>query len=194
MTSTLRDDAVQVGGEMIFFTTHVTVIRRHQEQADRGWADRGWGTPARVEGSTVRLPAGTDIQVGDFVEHRAPNDELHRMVVIDAVYPYMLGASKGDDQIELTCAPLERVQASRVVTLHPAMSAAASLLEDGRMTEAVREALRLVEQRVESLAHSDDSGHELMESVFGSTDEAMEYLAAASLLMQRLDRVAGRLG
>ena len=164
------------------------------------------------------------------------------MVVIDAVHPYMLGASKDDDHIELTCAPLERVQVPRTMApvLHPAMSVPVSLLENGRMAEAVCEALRLVEERVESLAPSGDSGHVLMESVFGSTppklnitttaggqaaaderegfrhlfvgamlglrrpydagaaapagsDEALEYLAVASMLMRRLDRAASRL-
>ncbi len=151
---------------MIFFTTHVTIIRRNHERTERGR-----GTPARVEGSTIRLPSGTDVQVGDLLEHRSPDDEPQRMVVIDAVHPYMLGASEDNDHIELTCAPLERVQIPRALapTLHPAMSGAVSLLEDGRMAEAICEALRLVEERVESLVPSDDSGHVLMESVFGST-------------------------
>ncbi len=59
-------------------------------------------------------------------------------------------------------------------TLHPAMSAAVSLLEDGRMAEAVCEALRLVEERVASLAPSEDSGHVLMESVFGSSPPKLD--------------------
>jgi uncharacterized protein (TIGR02391 family) len=223
---------------MIFFTTHVTIFRRNHERTDRGR-----GTPARVEGTTIRLPVGTDVQVGDLLDHQSSDDEPQRMVVIDAVHPHMLGARKNDDHIELTCAPLERVQASRAMApaLHPAMGGAVSLLEDGRMAEAICEALRLVEERVESLVPSDDSGHVLMESVFGSTppklnittttggqaaaderegfrhlfvgamlglrrphaagaavpdglDEAMEYLAVASMLMRRLDRAARRLG
>lgn len=223
---------------MIFFTTHVTIFRRDHERTERGR-----GTPARVEGSTIRLPTGTDVQVGDLLEHRSPADEPQRMVVIDAVHPHMLGASKDDDHIELTCAPLERVQVSRAMApaLHPAMSGAVSMLEGGRMVEAICEALRLVEERVESLVPNEDSGHVLMESVFGSTppklnittttggqaaaderegfrhlfvgamlglrgphaagaavpagsDEALEYLAVASMLMRRLDRAASRLG
>lgn len=223
---------------MIFFTTHVTIFRRNHERTESGR-----GTPARVEGSTIRLPAGTDVQVGDLLEHRPSGDEPQRMVVIDAVHPYMLSASMDDDHIELTCAPLERVQVSRAMApgLHPAMSGAVSLLAHGRTVEAICEALRLVEERVGSLVLSEDSGHVLMESVFGSTppklnittatggraaaderagfrhlfvgamlglrrphaagaaapagfDEAMEYLAVASMLMRRLDRAASRLG
>ncbi|MGQ0717557.1 MAG: TIGR02391 family protein [Pseudonocardiales bacterium] len=48
------------------------------------------------------------------------------------------------------------------------MSAALALLDGGRLSEAVLEALRLVEERVQFLAASDDSGHTLMESVFGA--------------------------
>jgi hypothetical protein len=96
-----------------------------------------------VEGSTIRLPIGTDVQVGDYVEHRLPNDESRRMVVIDAIHPHMLDASKEDDHIEVICAPVERVMAiphSAVPTLHPAMSVPVALAEDGRMSEAVYEA------------------------------------------------------
>jgi uncharacterized protein (TIGR02391 family) len=52
--------------------------------------------------------------------------------------------------------------------MHPTISVAVALAEEGRMSEAVFEALRLVEERVRSLTVSDDSGRVLMESVFGA--------------------------
>jgi uncharacterized protein (TIGR02391 family) len=91
------------------------------------------------------------------------------MTVIDVIHPHMPGASAADDHIEVTCVPSERVAIPKVTTptLHPMMSAALALVEDGRMSEAVFEALRLVEERVQSLTGSNDSGYTLMESVFG---------------------------
>lgn len=150
---------------MIFFTTYVTIIRRDYQQSGRRR-----GAPARVEGNIIRLPTGTDVEAGDQLEHRLPNDEFRRMIVIDAVHPHMPGANKDADHIELTCAPIEReplLQAA-APALHPAMSVPLALVKDGRMSEAVLEALRLVDERVRSLTMSEDSGRMLMESAFGS--------------------------
>lgn len=149
--------------KIIFFTTYVTITRRDQE----GMEERR-GSPARVEGNTVRLPIGTEVKAGDYVEYRLTNDEPHVMVAIDVVHPHMPGASSLADHIEVTCVPSERMAIPQVTVsdLHPAMSAAVALAEDGQMSEAVFEALRLVEQRVRSLTASDDSGPTLMESVF----------------------------
>lgn len=158
---------------MIFFTTYVTIIRCNHERTEKPR-----GTPARVDGSTVRLPTGTDVQVGDYVEHRLPNDESRRMVVIDAIHPHMLGASKEDDHIEVICAPVERVVAIRQAVapaLHPAMSVPLALAEDGRMSEAVYEALGLVEERVRVLTASERSGQLLMESVFGTNPPRLNF-------------------
>jgi uncharacterized protein (TIGR02391 family) len=52
--------------------------------------------------------------------------------------------------------------------LHPRISVAVALAEERRMSEAVCEALRLVEERVRSLTARDDSGRALMQSVFGA--------------------------
>lgn len=150
---------------MIFFTTYVTITRRNHEGTEKRR-----GSPARVEGSTIRVPIETDVQAGDHLEHRLPNDEPRRMVVIDAVHPYMNQASTVDDHIELTCVPSQRATSSRVVApaLHPAISVALSLVDNGRMSEAVFEALRVVEERVRYLAEDSDSGHTLMDTVFGA--------------------------
>jgi hypothetical protein len=171
---------------MIFFTTYVTIIRPNHEQTE---ARRG--TPARVDGSTVLLPTGTDVQVGDHLEHRLANDEPRRMVVIDAVHPYMPGACTDDDHIEVTCVPLERVTSPHALApaLHPAMSDALALAEGGQMTEAVCTALGVVEDRVRALTASERSGQALMVSV----EETLEYLAVVSMLMRSLDRVESRL-
>jgi uncharacterized protein (TIGR02391 family) len=160
---------------MIFFTTYVTIIRPGHERAGIRR-----GTPARVEGSTIRLPTGTDVRVGDHLEHRLANDEPRRMVVIDAVHPYMPGASKDDDHIEVTCVPLERVTIPQALTpaLHPAMSVALALAENGRMSEAVFEALGLVEERVRLLTANEGSGPTLMESVFGGRSPQLNITTA----------------
>ncbi len=162
---------------MIFFTTYVTIIRFHRERTEKRL-----GTPARVEGDTIRLPTGTDVQVGDHVEHRLLSDEPRRdeprrMVVIDAIHPHMHGASKEDDHIEVTCAPVERATIPHVLApaLHPAMSVPLALAEDGRMSEAVYEALGLVEERVRSLTASQRSGQLLMESVFGTNPPQLNF-------------------
>ena len=91
------------------------------------------------------------------------------MIVIDAVHPYMNRASTFDDHIELTCVPSQRVTSSRVVApvLHPAMSVALSLVENGQMSEAVFEALRIVEERVRYLAEDCGSGNTLMDTALG---------------------------
>jgi uncharacterized protein Ymh len=233
----LGHDEPVVGVRMIFFTTFVTIIRRSQEAAEERR-----GSPAQVAGNTIRLPIGTDVQEGDYLEHRLPNDELRMMTVIDVIHPYMPSATNGADHIEVTCVPSNRAAIPQVMapTLHPTISLAVALAKEGRMSEAVCEALRLVEERVGSLAESDESGATLVEAVFGarppqldittttgeqvdderegfrllftgamlalggphcagrtvpaSWDEAMEYLAVASMLMRRLDRAASRLG
>ena len=149
---------------MIFFTMFVKLIRRQLEGTERRL-----GSPARVEGSTLRLPIGTDVQRGDYVEHRPPNNEPRMMTVIDVIHPHMPGASAVNDHIEVTCVPSERASIPEVTApaLHPTMSTALALVEGGRMSEAPLEALRLVEERVQLLTARGDSGHTLMESVFG---------------------------
>jgi uncharacterized protein (TIGR02391 family) len=158
-------DEPVVGVKMIFFTAYVTIIRRSREAAEKRR-----GSPARVEGNTIRLPIGTDVQAGDYLEHRLLNDELRMMTVIDVIHPYMSGATNGDDHIEVTCVLSERAASPQVTApaLHPTISVAVALAEEGRMSEAVCEALQLVEERVGSLTESDESGGALMESVFGA--------------------------
>jgi uncharacterized protein (TIGR02391 family) len=150
---------------MIFFTTFVTLIRRQHEGAERRL-----GSPARVEGNIVLLPIGTEVQVDDYLEYRLSSDELRMMGVIDVVHPYMPGAHDTDDHIEVTCVPCRPKAVVEVPApaLHPTISVALALVADGRMSEAVFEALQLVEERVRSLTASDDSGRDLMESVFGA--------------------------
>lgn len=222
---------------MIFFTAFVTLVQRQQEGTERRL-----GSPARVEGSTIRLPMGTEVQIGDYIECRLSNDEPRMMVVIDVIHPHMPGASTVDDHVEVTCAPSKRVAIPDFTApvLHPTMSDALTLVKRGRIPEAVSAAIKLVEERVQYLAESGDSGHALMESVFGTrppkldittatgrsaqderegfrllfigamlglqsphrvsrtfpttVDEALEYLAFASMLMRRLDRAERRLG
>lgn len=160
---------------MIFFTTYVTMIRRNHQGTERRR-----GSPAEVEGTTIRLPIKTDVQAGDYVEYRLANDEPRIMVVIDIVYPYSPGASNVDDHIEVTCVPSERVAIPEATApaLHSTMSLALALVKDGRMSEAVFEALRVVEERVRSLTSSDDSGHALMESVFGARPPRLDITTA----------------
>jgi uncharacterized protein (TIGR02391 family) len=154
-----------VGVKMIFFTTYVTIIRRSREAAEKRR-----GSAARVEENTIRLPIGTDVHIGDYLEHRLPNHELRMMTVIDVIHPYMPGATNGDDHIEVTCVPSERAALPQVMApaLHSTISVAVALAEERRMSEAVFEAFRLVEERVRSLTASGDSGRALMESVFGA--------------------------
>ncbi|MGH3884028.1 MAG: TIGR02391 family protein [Pseudonocardiaceae bacterium] len=92
------------------------------------------------------------------------------MTVIDVIHPHMPGASAVNDHIEVTCVPRERaaIPEATAPALHPAMSTALALVDGGRMSEAAVEALRLVEERVQFLTASEDSGRTLMESVFGA--------------------------
>lgn len=149
--------------KIIFFTAYVTIMRHEHEGIQKRW-----GSPARVEGNAIRLPIGTDVQAGDYIEHRLPNDKPQTMLVIDVVHPHMPGASNLADHIEVTCVPSERAALPDVMAprLHPAMSVALALAEDGRMSEAVFEAVQLLQDRVRFLAASNDSGRTLMESVF----------------------------
>ena len=158
-------DEPVVGVKMIFFTTFVTIIRRSQEAAEERR-----GSPAQVAGNSIRLPIGTDVQQGDYLEHRLPNDELRMMTVIDVIHPYMPSATNGDDHIEVTCVPSKRAAIPQVIApaLHPTISVAVALAKEGRMSDAVFEALRLVEERVRSLTVSNDSGRAPMEEVFGT--------------------------
>jgi hypothetical protein len=89
--------------ETIFFTTFVQLIRRQQDGTERRSS-----SPARVEANTVRLPIGTEVQIGDYIEHPSLNGESRMMVVLDVVHPHMTGASNIDDQIEVTCVPTGR--------------------------------------------------------------------------------------
>jgi uncharacterized protein (TIGR02391 family) len=161
----LGSDEPVVGVKMIFFTTFVTIIRRSQEAAEERR-----GSPAQVAGNSIRLPIGTDVQQGDYLEHRLPNDELRMMTVIDVIHPYMPSATNGDDHIEVTCVPSKRAAIPRVIApaLHPTISVAVALAKEGRMSDAVFEALRLVEERVRSLTVNDGSGRAPMEEVFGT--------------------------
>jgi hypothetical protein len=149
--------------KIIFFTAYVTVTRRDQEGIQKRW-----GSPARVEDNMIRLPIGTDVQVGDHLEHRLANGESQTMLVIDVVHPHMPGANNMADHIEVTCVPSERTAIPPIMGpgLHPAMSVPLALVEDGRMSEAVFEAVQLIQDRVRFLTASDDSGRTLMESVF----------------------------
>ena len=160
---------------MIFFTTFVTLIKRQQEGAEKRTS-----SPARVEGNTLLLPLGTEVQIGDYVEHRPLNGEPQTMIVIDVIQPYMPGASGVDDYIEITCVDSGRVTIPEIKApvLHSTMSVALTLVEDGRKSEAVFEALRLVEERVRSLTASNDSGRTLMESVFGSKPAQLDITTA----------------
>jgi uncharacterized protein (TIGR02391 family) len=161
--------------KMIFFTTYVTVIRRSQE-----WTETRRGTPARVEGATVRLPISTDVQAGDYLEQLLTNDEVRRMLVIDVISPYMPGANEDDDHLQVTCAPVERMTFRPFVApiLHPSISVPVKLAEDGRTSEAVTEAFRLVEDRVRALTGSEASGHALMQSVFGTRPPKLDVATA----------------
>ena len=161
-------------GKMIFFTTFVTLIRRQLEGTERRL-----GSPARVEGTTLRLPIGTDVQIGDYVEHCPPHNQRRTMTVIDVIHPHMPAARAVDDHIEVTCVPRERVPIPEVTTpsLHPMMSAPLALMKDGRMSEAAFEALRLVKERVRSLTASDDSGDTPMESMFGARPPQLDSTA-----------------
>ena len=119
---------------MIFFTTYVSIIRRNPERVEKRR-----GTPARVAGGTVRLPIGTDVHAGDYLEHRLANDEIRKLAVIDVVPAYLAGAGETDDYIEVTCIPVKRITAPQVVApiLHPAMSVAVKLVEEGLLRTAV---------------------------------------------------------
>jgi len=160
---------------MIFFTTYVSIIRRNHERVEKRR-----GAPARVDGGTVRLPIGTDVQAGDYLEHRLAHDEIRHMVVIDVVPPYLAGAGETDDYIEVTCIPVERVTTPQVVApvLHPALSVAVKLVEEGRLSEAVSEAFRMVEARVQALTASEAAGRPLMESVFAARPPQLDVTTA----------------
>jgi uncharacterized protein (TIGR02391 family) len=160
------------GGKLIYFTTFVTIVRSPQEETERRLA-----SPARVEGNTVLLPIGTDVQASDHIEHRLPNKEPRTLVVIDVAHPPIPGAN---DHIEVTCVPRERVVEPDypVPALHSSLSIVLALVADGRMSEAVSEAMRLVEERVQSLTASDESGPTLMESVFGAKPPQLDITTA----------------
>lgn len=66
---------------MIFFTTFVTLIQRQQNGTDRRL-----GSPARVEGNTIRLPIGTGVRIGDYIEHRLL-DERPQIMLTDRCHP-----------------------------------------------------------------------------------------------------------
>ena len=85
---------------MIFFTTFVMLIRRRQ-----GGMERRLGSPARIEGHTVRLPIGTEVKIGDYIGYSLSNGEPQMMVVIDVIHPHMPGARVVDDHVEVTCLP-----------------------------------------------------------------------------------------
>ncbi|MGH3788284.1 MAG: TIGR02391 family protein [Pseudonocardiaceae bacterium] len=150
---------------MIFFTSFATLIRRQQE----GMETR-IGSPARTEGNTVLLPIGTEVQIGDYVEYCLLDGEPQNMVVIDVIHPYIPGASTIDDHIEVTCVPSVRkvVQEATTPVLHPSISVALALAADKRLSEAVFEAWRSVEERIRLLTASDASGRALMELAFGT--------------------------
>lgn len=160
---------------MIFFTTFVTLLRWQE-----GGVERRLGSQARAEGNTILLPIGTDVQVGDHMEYFLLDEEPRRMVAIDVVHPYTPGASAGDDHIEVTCVPSRRgaIPEDTTPALHPAISVALALAADGRPSEAVVEALRLVEERVRSLTASRDSGRTLMEAVFGARPPQLDITTA----------------
>jgi hypothetical protein len=187
-------------GDMIFFTTSVQLIRHAQDGTERRSS-----SPARLEGNTLRLPIGTEIQIGDYVEHHSPYGESRILTVIDVIHPHMSGASTIDDYIEVTCVSTERLAVPDVTTpspLHWGLSSARKLAEDGRLREAILEATRLVERRIRALTDSDDSRWSV-ESMFGawspmldikttaadpSTEETFEYLELVSMMLRRLDR------
>jgi uncharacterized protein (TIGR02391 family) len=160
---------------MIFFTTYVTIIRHNHESGEKRR-----GTPARVEGNTIWLPVGAGVHAGDHLQYRLVDDEIRTMVVIDVVPPHLNGAGEADDHIEVACVPAERAATpqSGVPALHPAMSVAVKLLEDGQLSQAITEAFQLVEARVRALTASEYAGHALMESVFGTRPPHLDITTA----------------
>lgn len=134
----------------------------------------------------IRLPIGTDVQAGDYLEHRLSDDKPQMMLVIDVVHPHMPAASNLADHIEVTCVPSERAGLPEVMAprLHPAMSVALALAEDGRTSEAVFEAVQLVQDRVRFLAASNDSGRTLMESVFDVRQPRLDITTTTGKLAQ----------
>lgn len=185
---------------MIFFTTSVQIIRRRRDGTERRST-----SPARVEGNTIRLPIGTEVQIGDHIQHHSLHDESRILTVIDVIHPHMSGASTIDDHIEITCVPTERL-AAPVTTgpapLHPALSSALRLAEEGRWSGAMFEAAQLVEKRIRSLPEGGDAvwpidwvigmWSSMLDIKMAATDpsaaETFEYLALASMLLRRLDR------
>lgn len=123
-----------------------------------------------MEGHTLCLPIGTDVETDDYVEYRPPRSEPQLLIVIDVIRPYMPGAGDISDHIELTCVPCERADTTHIVApaLHPAMVTAIKLAREGRMSEAVLEALQLIETRVRSLGVADGTMKRLIAAVFGA--------------------------
>jgi hypothetical protein len=85
---------------MIFFTTFVTLIRRRPEKPERRLI-----SPARMEGNTLFLPIGTEVDAEDYVEYRPLHSEPQLLTVIDIVRPHTPGAGHINDHIEVTCVP-----------------------------------------------------------------------------------------
>ncbi len=185
---------------MIFFTTSVQLVRRQRDGTERRST-----SPARVEGNTIRLPIGTEVKIGDHVQHQSLHDESRILTVIDVIHPHMSSASIIDDHIEITCVPTERLTAFEVTApapLHPALTSALRLAEDGRWSGAMLEAARLVEKRIRSLPEGGDAPwpidwvigmwSSMLDIKMAATDpsaaETFEYLALASMLLRRLDR------
>lgn len=199
---------------------------------------------AIVSSDEISLPLTADIEEGDVVEDRLPNGKTRRMVITQVTHLRSPFGRSTLDHITAKWKPARNVNspsARRVAIegMHPEISrVSGALFEDGHTTEAVFQAFREVEARVQRLGKSTDSGQALMGTVFGKSpvlditsaagksadderdgfrflfmgsmagvrnprghgsrvndtaEEALEYLALASMLMRRLDLAEKRL-
>lgn len=224
---------------MLQYNKKVALIRRVPNGADA----RTEVAATPLDGKTL-FPITTDVEQGDLIEEILPNGKT-RVAVITHVAHHQSPFGAGTlDHIEASwrvTAPRPVIEARRVTIagMHPEISAVAgALFEDGHLSQAVFEAFKALEARVQNLANVRDSGKSLMSAVFssnnpilditthtgrntdderegfkflfmgaivglrnprghGSTvadsaEEALEYLAVASMLMRRLDRAEAK--
>lgn len=163
---------------MDVFKTAVEVVK----VKSNGGVDRT-AAKAFITGDMVMLPIETDVDEGDQIEYvQGTKQRTLTLNKVDYAVSPFTGSSL--DHIEATYTvgrtrPTTPLPPVTIAGLHPAVSAAAAaLLADGHPEQAVFEAFRAVEDRVQQLTNGVASGQGLMAATFAGHPPTLDVTTA----------------
>jgi len=159
---------------MNVFKTDVEVVKPMPSGDVKRMAVRAF-----ISGAMVMLPIGTDVDEGDRIEY-IEGTKSRTLVLTKIDYLRSPFGDSSLDHIEAAYTvgrtrPPASLSSVTITGFHPAVSAAAAaLLADGHPEQAVFQAFRAVEDRVQQLTGKPESGQGLMSSTFSGHPPALD--------------------